>query len=157
MDDIIRDLIEYDIEPKSIPSDIQCFKILSLEEKICIPPLRPDIRQITKVRVKARTKGGRAIKTVKSISLDGRKSTGWKFALQVEFNTRIEYLSNEQDHSVLAFSNYSTVNTYIMLWEYYRNNMRVIDGIFVEDVYAEIINDRTILLSISSIVMIESA
>ena len=151
----IRDLVEYEVFGNPIPSNMDTFKTFNIDKKLFIENDKPNIREITRVRIKVIVKEGNIVKTVKGISFEGKKFTGYKYASNCEIKVRIEYIPDEKKGSLIAINDEIAATTYIMLWDDFNANNKLINNIFIEDCYIVPLNKRCLLLNLSCVSTLE--
>lgn len=153
----IRDLIEYEIESIEIPSNVESFKGFNKDRIFELGNEKPDIMEITKVRVKSSKVFSRVVKTAKGISLEGKKYSGLKCITRYEFNIRIEYLPEGSTGTVVAINERILLDTYMMVGENYSVNSNLATNLLIEDCYVETLGERHFALSLSGMVVLEGA
>jgi uncharacterized repeat protein (TIGR01451 family) len=125
------------------------FKQISVDENVRIPVQKPDIEQILNVLVDVVITNTRVIETLKGISIEGQILTGFKLIIEGKINQKIEYVADEPTQSVHAAHFVKPLSTFIVLPEQYVPGTPVGVEAFVEDVFTEQLDKRTIFKNVT--------
>lgn len=146
---VVKNKIVYSGLSEYIPSNIDSFSQMNLSNIIRIDDKLPNAGDILKVSVKPNIKDNKLVKTAIGTSLEGQHLTGCKLLTEGEFAVRVDYCSLDNDGSIytyrdnLYFKNSTTLDSEI------NQNTRMINNIYTEDIYAQILEEREILINIS--------
>lgn len=147
MKSITRDLVEYSGIDDCLPLDVDSFKQINVDGEVCIPVEKPDMEQLCKVQASATIKNTRVIKTPKGVSLEGFKLTGHKLIIEGNIHYKVQYVALEEAQSVhLAHFDVPFMN-FIVLPEGYMPSTILAPSVFVEDIYANPINERCMFIN----------
>ncbi|MGL6105709.1 hypothetical protein [Romboutsia sp.] len=139
-----------------IPCDINSFTQQNKNTIITIHEDLPDIDEIIKVGVTSNIKDNKIVKTGIGKSLEGEILTGYKLLTEGEFIVRIDFCADNERGSIYTFKNFLFFNNSTTLDENINLNSKVMSSIYIEDVYAQKINQREILANISFILTAEN-
>lgn len=156
MANVVRNRILYSGIDDYIPNNIDSFTQMNIDRVIDIGNALPDMDDILKVNVDFNIKDKKVIKTAIGTSLEGQKLTGYKLLTEGEFIVRIDFCADDGSASIytlrskLFFNNSTTLNEDVNL------NSRFSENIYIEDIYAQKIGPREVLINISFIFTAES-
>lgn len=149
MSELINSKITYNGISNYIPYDINFFtqsninKVLKLDDNLC------DIDEILKVSVNLKNNRSRLVKTALGTSLEGQCLTGWKYITEGIFNIRFDYCGFDAQSSIYTFKKSIYFNSAIALSEDTNYNYKIIDTIFIEDIFSQVLNKREVLVNIN--------
>lgn len=153
---MIRNSILYNGISEYIPDDINSFTQMNINQVMAIDEKLPEIDEILKVSVTSNIKDQKIVKTAIGTSLEGQNLTGFKLLSEGEFYLRIDYCSNDLNSCIYTFKNTIFFNNATTLSNKSNENSRVIVSIYIEDIYAEKICNREILININFIFTTEN-
>ena len=155
MSRIIRDAIYYDGISDYIPSDINCYTYKSIDKIITLKEDLPSIDEIINVKVIYNLKDKKVVKTATGTSLEGQVLTGLKLLSEGEFVIRIDYSNEELNGCIYTVKEKIYFNNAVDLNLSYSINSRIVENIYIEDIYVEKNNERELIANISYIFAIE--
>lgn len=156
MKNIIREKTIYSGITDYIPEDIESFTQMNINKILNLEDYLPDIDEILKVSVFSTVKDSKIVKTAIGTSLEGQHLTGYKLLTEGEFSVQVNYSSDDESNGIyihtdiLYFSNATTLNAEI------NQDFRTISNVYIEDIYADKISSREVLLNISFIFTAEN-
>ncbi len=144
---------ETDIATVTILSEISNFKQISLNSKVTIPNVKPDIKTLDNVDAKIEIKEHYVIDVISGVSNEGQRLYGKKLIVHGELNASIEY--TEPCDSVHSAHWSIPFTTYIVLPKDYAKN-KIDVGSIIEKISSVALNSReleinTLLLVVASI------
>jgi hypothetical protein len=149
---ILKGFIEYEGAALELPefSETQAaIKEFNIQEVFDIPPAKPDIELILKVKSELVILSTKVIKTPKAQSLEKQTLTGWKLIIEGELNQVIQYVADERCQSIHGAHSSFPFSTYIVLPPDFDESQCVrVEG-YIEDIYAEQIGTRKIFKNIT--------
>lgn len=144
MASIVKNLIEFSGLADSLPVNPTVFKQFTVQETLELPEAKPDIEQIVKVLAQIEINSTRVIRTPAGRSLEGQILTGYKLAVEGEIRQKIEYAADERAQSVHAAHFNVPFSAFIVLPSAYRLSSPVTVTGYIEDMFVELIDKRTI-------------
>lgn len=124
------------------------FKQFVVQETLELPEAKPDIEQIVKVIAQVVITSTRVIRTPAGTSMEGQVLTGYKLVVEGEVRQKIEYVADECTQSVHAAHFSVPFSTFIVLPTTYTLGTPVTVTPYIEDIYVELINERTIFKNV---------
>jgi len=155
MEDVVKNLIQYVGISDFIPESSTVFKQLSVEKNFCIPEAKPDIEQIVKSISELKIKNTKMIKTPKGKSLEGQLLTGWKAVVEGVITQKIQYVADEPEQSVHAAHIDIPFSTFIVLPLNFVVGTPVTILGYIEDVFAQKMDERCIFNNITILLTAE--
>lgn len=152
MASIVKNLIEMDGVADFLPEFTENYapiKEFNVQETLDIPTLKPDIEQIVKVKSELIITSTRVIKTPIAISLDEQILTGWKVIAEGELKQTVQYVADEPTQSVHGAHFDVPISTFIVLPPSYKEGTCVSVEGYIEDIYAEKIDERKIFKNVT--------
>ena len=149
MPDVVKKLIQYVGISDTIPENATVFKQLNVEKNFCLPDAKPDIEQVVKVMSELVIKRKKVIKTPKSTSLEGQVLTGWKLVIEGVLRQKIQYVADEPEQSVHAAHANVPFSAFIVLPENFDMSTPITVNGYIEDVYAQMMDERCIFINIT--------
>jgi hypothetical protein len=156
MSNIVRDRILYSGISEYIPSDISSFTQMSINEILNINEKLPDLDEIIKVSIHPQVRNTKLVKTGIGTSLEGQALTGYKYLSEGEFIIRIDFCGNDSNGCIYTFKDHIYFNNATTLPKNISENSRVSESIYIEDIYAQILSNRELLINISFIFTTEN-
>lgn len=156
MDRLATSKVRYTGISTYIPYDISSItqsnisKVFKLDEQYC------EVDEVLKVCVDSNIINSRLVKTAQGTSLEGQYLTGWKYISEGVFNIRIDYCGNNPESSIYTYKNQIPFNCSISLAEDTNYNWKIVESIFIEDIFSQVIDSREILISINYIFAAEN-
>ena len=142
-----RDLIEYVGIDECLPLSPKNFTQFNIEDEVCIPNPKPDIEQIVKVSSEAVIKNKKIVRTPKGVSLEGFKLTGHKTLVEGVINYKIQYVADTESQSVHIAHFCTPFISFIVLPENFCPSSTFIISAFIEDIYVNTIDTRSIYIN----------
>ncbi|MGL4989559.1 MAG: hypothetical protein ACRCYE_13915 [Sarcina sp.] len=144
-----RELIEYSgIDTCPIKSKTM-FNQINLENVALIAIQKPDIEQINKVWVNGEITDYEIVKTPVGTSLEGQNLTGYKILICGNIQIKLQYTADEETQSihlaemVYPFCSYGVLEPDINL------NMKIHPSVLIEDIFAELLNPRSVYTNVT--------
>lgn len=142
----------------SFPTDPKYFTQLSIPETLIIPQPKPNMEQLLSVTVDAVVESMKLIETPIAKSNEGQNLSGCKLIIELRLREKVKYVADEPTQSVHA-AHYDNVLKSIFIIvpcevngvpirEYFRRK-RIVITPYIEDIYAEMIDKRTIFKNIT--------
>lgn len=153
---ITRDLVEFYGIDDCLPIDPKNFKQINIEDEAYVPIQKPDIEQIVKVYSTAEIKTYKVISTPKGTSLEGVRLTGHKLIVEGEIKYKIQYVADSKTQSVHTFHYSSPFMSFVILSEEFSPTSFLTVSTFVEDIYSNQIDCRSIYLNTTLLITAES-
>lgn len=168
MSNVVRGLVEGIGIAASLPEHLDCFTEETFPETIVIPCEKPDMEQLLSVMVDVEVVSVRVAKTpVEVTSPEGQHLTGRKLIIELKLREKVKYVADEPTQSVHA-AHYENVlkSVFVVVHsvmyppsgaagipieELLRLN-RVIVTPYVEDIYAKMVDCRTIFKNIAILI-----
>lgn len=156
MKSIIRDKTIYSGITDYIPEDIESFTQMNINKVLTIDEVLPNIDEILKVSVSTNVKDSKIVKTAIGTSLEGQHLTGYKLLTEGIFSVQVNFSSDDESNAIyiyidnLYFNNATTLNSEI------NQDFRTIANVYIEDIYADKISSREVLINISFIFTAEN-
>ncbi|MFI3209462.1 MAG: DUF3794 domain-containing protein [Peptostreptococcaceae bacterium] len=153
---MLRDTISYTGVSDYIPSELNAFTQMNINEILKLKRTLPSIDEILKVNVSHFITDKNVVKTATGKSLEGQILTGMKLISEGEFVVRIDYSSDEDFGGIHTFKEKIYFSNATSLPETSSTNSRVVENVYVEDIYANKLDQREIIVNISFIFAIEN-
>lgn len=148
---VVRDGISYNGINDYIPTDISSFTQRSIDEIIILDTIMPDLDDILKVSVSIVLDDGKIVKTAQGTSLEGQLLTGYKLLSEGMFIVRIDYCSESNNGCIYTFRKSIYFNNATTISKNKGESGKIIENVYVEDIYAEKLNERELIVNISFI------
>lgn len=139
-----------------IPSDISSFSQMNINKVIQIEDNTPKVDEIIKLHINSEIKNTRIIKTAKGTSLEGQTLTGYKYLAEGQFIVRIDYCSVNNDGYVYTFNVNIPFNNATVLSKNFTFGSPVIENIYIEDIYSQVLNENEIFIDVSFLLIVEN-
>jgi len=149
---ILKDFIQYEGTAQQLPQftePLAAIKELSVQEVLDIPPAKPDIELILKVKSEPVILSTKVIRTPIGQSLEKQTLTGWKLIIEGELRQVIQYVADERCQSIHGFHSNVPFSTFIVLPPDFEENQCVTVEGYIEDIYAELIGTRKVFKNIT--------
>ena len=156
--------IEFAGVSRKFPKDLKYFNQNFIEDTLFIDSSKPDIRQLVSVNVNILEKVLKITDTPIRTSSEGKRLLGKKLVVEIELNYKIKYLSNNKsERFVYILSKKLVKSSYVILpkdingksMEDIHRKGGIILNSYVEDVYASVKNDRSILANLCFLVSVD--
>lgn len=157
MASVIRNLVEGIGIANSFPEDPKYFTQVSVEEILTIPRPKPDMEQLLSVTVDTVVESVRLIETPMALSNEGQFLSGCKLVIELRLKEKVKYVADEPTQTVHAahYENLKSVFVIVPceldgvpISELFENN-RIFVTPYIEDIYAEMLDKRTIFKNIT--------
>jgi hypothetical protein len=142
----------------SFPSDPKYFAQISIPETLIIPEPKPDMEQLLAVLVEPVVESLKIIDTPLALSDEGQYLSGCKLIVELKLKEKIKYVADEPTQTVHA-AHYEKVlkSVFIIVpcevegisTRRLLDKNRVIVTPYIEDIYAKMIDKRTIFKNIT--------
>lgn len=144
----VKNLIEISGLADNLPQHPTVFKQFTVQETLVLPEAKPDIEQIVKVIAQVVITSTRVIKTPVGTSLEGQHLSGYKLIIEGEIMQKIEYVADECTQSVHATHFNVPFSTFIVLPPRFAIGTPVMVTPYIEDMYVEMLDKRTIFKNV---------
>lgn len=144
----VKDLIEISGLADCLPVNPTVFKEFTVQEALVLPEAKPGVEQILKVIARAGIINTRVIRTPVGRSLEGQILSGFKLIVEGEIIQKIEYVADKCNQSVHAVQFNIPFSTFIVLPANYTIGTPVAVTAYIEDLYVELIDKRTIFKNV---------
>lgn len=173
MANIVRENVEgigvyEDIE--NIPvADGDTFIEIAVPETVVIPSAKPDMEELLSVMVDAKVVSVRVIDTpapTTTPSAEGQILTGKKLSVELELQQKVKYIADESTQSVHAAHFNKLVNSILLIAPAAVNSIpietllmqgKVVVTPYIEDIYGEKLDKRTIFKNITILIVVKFA
>ncbi|WP_461204781.1 DUF7507 domain-containing protein [Clostridium sp. DL1XJH146] len=145
------------------------FTEVAIPETVILPTVKPDIEELLSVMVDAKIVSLRIIKTPEGTSKEGQHLTGRKLSIELNLRQKVKYIANEPTQSVHAAHFENIVNS---IWivvpktiNYKGTDVpietlllqgKLIVTPYIEDIYGEQLDKRTIFKNITLLINVVS-
>lgn len=156
MTSYLNNLTEYTIKESTecIPDDVNSFKQINYEYRLEIPCDKVGIKAIEKVIASTDIKSAHLITTPSGVSVDGKFLTGYKVMTVGTIKLMVAY--DSCDNNGVQLANYLIpFSVPVVAPKCYKDYPNFLANIKIEYVNAEIIDPRTIYVSLSMLVLVE--
>lgn len=156
MSNMVRDTILYNGISDYIPDDINSFTQMNINKVLILSNELPFIDEILKVSICTNVAQTKLVKTGIGTSLEGQTLTGYKYLSEGEFIVRIDFCGENANGGIFTFKDTIYFNNATALSIDSSENSRVTESVYIEDIYAQKLSDKEILINISFIFTTES-
>lgn len=167
MANVVREAVE-GIGISKLPKTLgnpALFTEVAIPEIVKIPDIKPDMEQLLSVMVDTKVISVRVVDTPKGKSYEGQKLTGKKLSIELLLKQKVKYIADEPTQSVHAAHFENTVNS-ISIIVPEEINCKSIETLlmqgklvitpYVEDIYGEQLDKRTIFKNITVLIHVTS-
>ena len=155
MNSIVKDNIIYKGIDTYVPLDITSFVQSNVNKIITIDKSLPDVIDIIKVSTTSEIIDSYIVKTATGTSLEGQYLSGYKYLSEGKFLIRIDYSSDYNNPYIYTYKDYIYFDTCVTLDESTSSNSKIFSNIYIEDVYAKLISENSILINITFVFITE--
>lgn len=157
MASVARNLVEGIGVATSFPSDPKYFTQVSIPETLCIPNPKPDMEQLLSVAVDPVVEAVKLIDTPVALSNEGQNLSGCKLIIELKLREKVKYVADEPTQTVHAAHYENVLKSIFVVVPCEVNDIpvrnllernRVIVTPYIEDIYAEMVDKRTIFKNI---------
>lgn len=153
---MLRDSVVYKGLSDYIPDNLNTFSQINVSEVLKLKENLFGIDEIVKVSLTSNVYDKKIVKTATGKSLEGQILTGMKLLSEGEFLIRVDYSSDEDFGGIHTFKDKIFFSSGVSLPETSSVNSRTIEGVYVEDIYAQKLSLREIMVNISFIFAVEN-
>lgn len=167
MANVVREAVE-GIGISELPETLgspALFTEIAIPEIVKIPAVKPDMEELLSVMVDAKIVSLRIIDTPKGISHEGQRLTGKKLSIELLLKQKVKYIADEPTQSVHAAHFEHTVSSiWVIVPE--KINCKSIETLltqgklvvtpYIEDIYGEQLDKRTIFKNITVLIHVTS-
>lgn len=160
MASILKGLIEYEGTAQLLPQfsePLAAIKEFNVEELFELPFTKPDIEMILKVKSELVILSTKVIKTPIGKSLENQTLTGWKLIVEGELRQVVQYVADERCQSIHGAHSSAPFSTFIVLPPDFDETQCVTVEGYIEDIYAEQIDSRTIFKNITLLLVAQTS
>lgn len=151
MGKIIRDDIEYSGLSDYIPDDVNAFNCDIFENKIIIIKEKASIKSIVKCHCNVKIENINIVENIGFMS----EEFSYKCNIKGNIYSRCEYISKSEKNYVYTNRAVQPFSICILLKNFYGKRKKIIPSIFIEDIFAEKIDDRSYIISSSLLAIVE--
>lgn len=154
----VKNLVEGIGIATSFPTDPKYFTQISIPETLVIPEPKPDMEQLLSVMVDPVIESVKLIDTPVALSNEGQYLSGCKLVIELRLREKIKYVADEPTQTVHA-AHYENVLKSIFIIvpcevegvpiRRLLERNRLIVTPYIEDIYAEMTDKRTIFKNIT--------
>ncbi|MCX7951756.1 MAG: hypothetical protein N2594_07380 [Clostridiales bacterium] len=154
----VKNLVEGIGIATTFPKDPKYFTQLSIPETITIPSPKPDMEQLLSVTVDAVIESIKLIDTPIALSNEGQYLSGCKLVIEIKLREKIKYVADEPTQTVHAAHFENVLKSLFVIVPCEINGQstknllsknKVVVTPYIEDIYAEMIDKRTIFKNIT--------
>lgn len=156
MASVVRNRVLYSGIDDHIPNNINTFTQTNIDRIIQIDRSMPNISELLKVHVDYNVINEKIVKTSIGTSLEGQKLTGYKLLTECEFIIRIDFCADDDTSSIYTFKTTLPFNNSTTLDENTNLNSRFSKNIYIEDIYAQKVAPKELLININFIFVADS-
>lgn len=156
MKKIVRGKTEYGGLCTYIPHNMKYFSQVNINDILYLDESSPDIHDLIKVHINSNILNNKIVKTPIGESIDGLILTGWKLLSECSFDLRLDYTPSDPNTSIYTTKYKLPFTCGVSLSTDSTFNSRYIPSVFIEDIYSEIIDSRSILVNINLIFTAEN-
>jgi len=140
------------------------FTEIAVPEIVTIPAAKPDMEELLSVMVDAKVISVRVIDTPEGTSAEGQILTGKKLSIELELQQKVKYIADEPTQSVHAAHFNKLVNSILIVAppriggipiETLLMQGKVIVTPYIEDIYGEMLDKRTIFKNITLLIVVK--
>lgn len=145
----------------SLPVNPKYFTQVSIPETLVIPYPKPDMEQLLSVAAEPVVESFKLIETPVALSNEGQYLSGCKLIIELKLREKIKYVADEPTQTVHA-AHYENVLKSIFVIipcevngipvEKFFDRKKVVITPYIEDIYAEMVDKRTIFKNITILV-----
>lgn len=125
------------------------FKQISIDSKITIPSVKPDIEDILNIDIEPEATNTRIIQTMPSVSLEGQILTANKLIIDGRLNTIIEYVADDTEQTVHAAESSKPFSCFLVIPEEFEPEFSAKITFIVENIYYKKLDERTVFVSVT--------
>jgi hypothetical protein len=142
----------------------QVFTEIAVPETVTIPAAKPNMEELLSVMVDAKILSVRVIDTPVGCSAEGQHLTGKKLSIELELQQKVQYIADEPTQSVHAAHFNKLVNSILIVAPEKINCVpietllmqgKVVVTPYIEDIYGEKIDKRTIFKNITLLIVVK--
>lgn len=134
---------------------ISNFKSININGVYDIQNIKPNILEINRVNCEVSIRNSSIITTIKSVSIEGQKSTGYKMVVIANIDTIMSYIAEGSLARVYSENYNSIFSTYIMLPPDFRVGSRIEVYPIVENTNFELIDNRSFFYEVSILLILK--
>jgi hypothetical protein len=158
MASVVRNMVEGIGIAASFPEEPKYFTQLAIPETITIPEPKPDMEQLLSVAVDASIESVKLIETPVALSNEGQNLSGCKLIIELKLREKVKYVADEPTQTVHAAHYENVLKSIFIIVPCEVNGVsirrvlerkRLIITPYVEDIYAEMVDKRTIFKNIT--------
>jgi hypothetical protein len=158
MANTMKNLVEGIGIATSFPENPKYFTQLSIPETLTIPEPKPDMEQLLSVAVDAVVESFKLIDTPIALSNEGQNLSGCKLIIELRLREKVKYVADEPTQTVHAAHFENVLKSIFVVVPCEINGVsvkqllsrnKVVITPYVEDIYAEMLDKRTIFKNIT--------
>lgn len=154
----IKNLVEGIGVATSFPNNPKYFTQVSIQETLCLPQPKPDMEQLLSIAVEPIVESVKLIDTPIALSNEGQNLSGCKLIIELKLREKVKYVADEPTQTVHA-AHYEDILKSIFIVvpcdiedvsvRKLLEKNRVIVTPYIEDIYGEMVDKRTIFKNIT--------
>lgn len=158
MNKIVKNLVEGIGIATTFPSDPKYFTQVAIPETLCIPMPKPDMEQLLSVAVDPVIESVKLVDTPVAISNEGQNLSGCKLVIELRLREKVKYVADEPTQTVHAAHFENVLKSIFIVvpcevegvaMKKLLEKKKVVVTPYVEDIFAEMIDKRTIFKNIT--------
>lgn len=158
MSKVLNNLVEGIGISTSFPENPKYFTQLSIPETLIIPEPKPNMEQLISVAVDPVVETMKLIETPIALSHEGQSLSGCKLIIELKLREKVKYVADEPTQTVHAAHYENVLKSIFIIVPCEINGVsvrnllakeRIIVTPYIEDIYAEMVDGRTIFKNIT--------
>lgn len=164
MDYVTKNLIEVIGVSDSFPDNPEYFAQVAIPETLVIPKEKPDMEQLLSIIVEPVIESVKLVETPLAISNEGQFLSGCKIVVELKLREKVKYVADEPTQTVHAAHFENVFKSIFIIVPCEINGIpierllqqnKVIVQPYIEDIYAEMTDERTIFKNITVFVNVK--
>ncbi|MFD3156306.1 hypothetical protein ACFIJ5_05520 [Haloimpatiens sp. FM7330] len=161
MANVVRKMVDGIGVSNKFPKNLKYFNEVSVPEIVTLDYKKPDIKELLSIMVDTEILSLRVIDTVNGLSSEGQKFDGAKLVVDLKISQKVKYSADEENQSVHIVNFENIVRGIYIAIPYKLNGTsaydllkqnRIIVKSYIEDIFAEKKDERTIFKNITILV-----
>ena len=158
MASVIRNMVEGIGIASSFPNEPKYFSQVSIPETLVIQCPKPDMEQLLSVAVEPVIESVKLIDTPLALSTEGQYLSGCKLVIELKLREKVKYVADEPTQTVHAAHYENVLKSIFVIVPCEVNGVpvrqllerkRIIVTPYIEDIYADMTDKRTIFKNIT--------
>lgn len=157
MKSTVKNLVEGIGIATSFPENPKYFTQIAVNERLLIPQPKPDMEQLLSITVDTSIESIKIIDTPIALSNEGQYLSGCKLVIELKIKEKIKYVADEPTQTVHAAHYENLLKSIFIIvpcevngisTKELLNKKKVVITPYIEDIYGEMIDKRTIFKNI---------